>query len=223
MLEVGGQPIIAFNLAMLGNSVFRDVVINLHHLPDAVRAYVGNGERWGLRVTYSEEPVLLGTAGALVPVEEAFAKETFALIFGDNVNDIDLDKMLVHHRKTQAEATVAVWERDDVQYSGVAEVDDQGRIRRFVEKPTPGETASHWINAGVVLLEPSVYELLSRSPPSDLGRDIFPKLLERDRGVWAYPMNGAHYWFDRAVDYLAARDDDALLRIARRFIAGTRD
>jgi NDP-sugar pyrophosphorylase family protein len=94
MLDVGGQPIIAYNLAMLGRSVFRDVVINLHYLPDVVRAYVGNGERWGLRVTYSEEPVLLGTAGALVPLEDRFASDTFALVFGDNVNDVDLDAML---------------------------------------------------------------------------------------------------------------------------------
>ena len=119
MLEVGGQPIIAYNLAMLAAGGFRDVVINLHHLPDVIRDFVGTGERWGLRVSYSEELELLGTGGALIPVLDRFASETFAIVFADNLNQLDLTDMLHRHRATGALVTIAVTRRDDLSQSGV--------------------------------------------------------------------------------------------------------
>ena len=92
MLEILGEPILGYNLAMLAAAGFGEVVINLHCLPDVVRAYAGDGGRWGLRVTYSEEPELRGTAGALIPVAERFAAETFAIVFGDNVAEIERER-----------------------------------------------------------------------------------------------------------------------------------
>jgi len=214
MLEVGGYPIIAYNLAMLAAGGFHDVVINLHYLPDVIRAYVGTGERWGLRVTYSEEPELLGTAGALLPVIDTFKGETFAVVFGDNVNDLDLSDMLAAHRRHGALATVALSYRDDVHQSGVAEVDSKQRILRFIEKPRPGETDSHWVNAGVVLVEPAALDMLPHSGPIDLGRDVLPALAEKPGALYAYKMTGHHWWFDRAPDYRAALADERLNALA---------
>jgi len=216
LLEVGGQPIIAYNLAMLAAGGFTDIVINLHHLPEVVRAYAGSGERWGLRITYSEEPELLGTGGALSPLAAQFGAETFAVVFGDNVNDIDVTDMLARHRASGALATVAVCRRDDVSQSGVAEIDAHDRIRRFIEKPQAGETDSRWINAGVVLAEPGLLRYLPPHGAADLGHDILPRLLEEPGGVHAYPMTGPHWWFDRMEDYQAALNDPRLQRLARR-------
>jgi NDP-sugar pyrophosphorylase family protein len=219
MLDVGGQPIIAYNLAMLAAGGFRDVVINLHYLPNAVRAYVGDGKRWGLRVTYSEEPQLLGTAGALSPVIDNFSRGTFAVVFGDNVNDLDMSDMLGVHQESGALATVAVSYREDVSQSGVAEIGPSGQILRFIEKPRT-EMSSHWVNAGVVIAEPAIFAFIDPDGPSDLGRDVFPKLIERTGGLCAYRMAGSHWWFDRIEDYRTAVADEQLTALARRLTAG---
>lgn len=219
MLQVGGQPIIAYNLAMLAAGGFRDVVINLHYRPDMIRSYVGTGDRWGLRVTYSEEAVLLGTAGALWPVIDEFRTETFAVVFGDNVNEIELSDMLAMHRHTGALATIAASLRDDVSQSGVAEMDSNNRIVHFIEKPGGNETTSRWVNAGVVLVEPQVLDVLPHRQPTDLGRDLLPALISRPGGLYGYPMKGHHWWFDRSGDYRRALDDKRLESLGQRIRA----
>ncbi|HWT05275.1 MAG TPA: nucleotidyltransferase family protein [Xanthomonadales bacterium] len=216
LLEIFGEPILGYNLAMLAAAGFDDVVVNLHAFPDAVRDYAGDGSRWGLRVTYSEEPELRGTAGALVPLAQAFAGEAFAIVFGDNLGELDLADMLACHRERGALATIAVWERADVTQSGVAEIGGGDRIVRFVEKPASGETASHWVNAGVVIAEPALLDVIPRDCPSDLGRDVFPALAAGPRGLSAYRMTGGHWWFDRVEDYEAAHSDERLAAFARR-------
>lgn len=216
MLEIGGQPILAYNIAMLAAAGFDDVAVNLHYLPDVVRAYVGDGRRWGVRVRYSEERELRGTAGALVPVAETFAQGTFAVVFGDNIAQLDLAEMLGQHRERGAAATIAVWERDDVSQSGVAEVDPSGQIERFVEKPRQGETTSHWVNAGTVIAEPEILTAIPRDRPSDFGRDIFPTLLARGDALFAYRETAGLWWFDRVEDYEHALSDPRLAAFSTR-------
>ena len=109
LIDICGEPILGYNLALLAAAGFDDVAINLHAFPDAVRAYAGDGSRWGLRVTYSEEEELRGTAGALVPLAGAFAGGTFAIVFGDNLGELDLADMLARHRERGRLATIAVW------------------------------------------------------------------------------------------------------------------
>ena len=90
------------------------------------------------------------------------------------------------------------------------------RIARFVEKPAPGQTPSHWVNAGIVIAEPALLDVIPRDRPSDLGRDVFPPLVDRSPGLAAYRMSGGHWWFDRVEDYEAARFDERLAAFARR-------
>jgi NDP-sugar pyrophosphorylase family protein len=220
MLEIFGEPILGYNLAMLAAGGFDDVVVNLHYLPEVVRAYAGDGARWGLRVTYSEERDLRGTAGALVPLAERFGGETFGIVFGDNLNDLDLGDMLARHRERDSLATIAVWHRDDVSQSGVVELDARDRVLRFIEKPAPGTTLSHLVNVGVVIAEPALLDAIPRGRPSDLGREIFPALVDAARGIGAYRMTGGHWWFDRVEDYESALRDPNLAAFARRGRAG---
>jgi NDP-sugar pyrophosphorylase family protein len=215
MVPIGGRPILAYNLAMLAAAGFDDIVINLHAFPEVVRSYVGDGERWGIHVTYSEEAQLLGTAGALVPVIDLFAQGTFAIVFGDNLTELDLGEMLAFHRRSAGVATIAAWERDDVSHSGVAEFSAGDRIERFIEKPRSGQTASHWVNAGIVIAEPKLLDAVPREGASDLGRDIFPTLIARGEAIYGYRVAGGHWWFDRVEDYHAALQDVALDRYAK--------
>jgi NDP-sugar pyrophosphorylase family protein len=216
MLEVHGRPIIAYNLAMLAAAGFDEVVVNLHQHAAVVRGYVGDGSAWGLRVRYSEERELLGTAGAMVPVAEILGSGTFAIVFGDNVYELDVADLVRAHRAHGELATVALWEREDVTPSGVAELGDDDRIRRFIEKPRLGETDSHWISAGVIIAEPALLDLVPRDRPSDLGREILPELADRGRDLFGYRMTGGLWWFDRAEDYERAQSDTRLASFARR-------
>jgi NDP-sugar pyrophosphorylase family protein len=216
MLRVGAEPILGYNLAMLAAGGFDDIVVNLHAFGSVVRDYVGDGSRWGVRVRYSEEPELRGTAGALVPLAEDFGGETFAVVFGDNLVELDLRAMTDAHRAFGGAATIAVWQREDVSQSGVAEFGEDARIVRFVEKPAPGETASHWINAGVVIAEPAILAEVPRRGPSDLGRDIFPRAIARGLGLYAYRLAGGLWWFDQVEDYRAALVDAKLAAFLAR-------
>jgi NDP-sugar pyrophosphorylase family protein len=151
-----------------------------------------------------------------LPVRDRFASETFAIVFGDNINDLDLSDMLAAHRESGALASVAVYEREDVTQSGVAEIGGAGRIVGFLEKPAPGEAESHWVNAGVVIAEPAMLDLVRPPGPVDLGRDVLPVLAGRRDGLHAYRMRGEHWWFDRADEYRTASSDQRLIDLARR-------
>lgn len=216
MLEVGGRPILSHNVAMLARAGFDDIVVNLHHLPNVVRDYLGDGARWGVHTTYSEETELRGTAGALVPVADRLSSETFAIVFGDNIAELDMIDMLRRHRSTEAVATVAVWLREDVSQSGVAEMREDGRITRFLEKPRSGDTMSHWINAGIILAEPALIDAVPRERPSDLGRDVLPRLIAAGQPVYGYPMSGGLWWFDSVEEYRAALVDARLAAFLER-------
>jgi NDP-sugar pyrophosphorylase family protein len=221
MLEVFGRPIIAYNLAMLAAAGFDEVVVNLHHHAAVIRSYVGDGSAWGLRVHYSEERELLGTAGAMVPVADLLRSGTFAIVFGDNLCELDLADLVRAHRAHGELATVALWEREDVTPSGVAELGDDDRIKRFIEKPRLGDTDSHWINAGVIIAEPALLDLVPRDRPSDLGRDILPVLAERGRDLFGYRITGGLWWFDRAEDYERSQTDSRLASFAARARSGS--
>jgi NDP-sugar pyrophosphorylase family protein len=212
MLPVGGTPILAYNLAMLQRAGFTDVALNLHYLPDVITSFVGDGRDFGLATRYSYEDALLGTAGALLPLRDWLSDETFAIVFGDNIADLDLSAMLDVHRSTAATVTIALWSRDDVSQSGIAELDRHERVVRFIEKPRPGESESHWVNAGVLIAEPQLLGALSSITPSDIGRDVLPALIAAGLRVQGYTMCGGLWWFDRTEDYERALRDPRLER-----------
>jgi NDP-sugar pyrophosphorylase family protein len=219
MLQIAGAPILWYHLTALARARIEDVTLNLHYLPDVVRAYVGDGSRWKLRVRYSEEPQLLGTAGALLPVAAQLNGGTFAIVFGDNIIDVDIPDVLDFHRRRGGVATIVLAHRDDVSQSGVAELDERDRITRFIEKPLPAATPSHHVNAGFVLAEPRLLAAIPEHRPSDLGRDVFPSLLERGEMLYGYRSKGRLWWFDRTEDYLSARSDPGLAAFVARFNA----
>lgn len=217
MLPIGDAPILFYNLAMLARAGVVDVTLNLHYLPDVIRAYVGNGARWGIQVRYSAESELLGTGGALVPISSRLRDDRFAVVFGDNLIDVDLAEILSAHCAHGGVATVVLWRREDTSQSGVAELDRHDRITRFVEKPQPGEIASHWVNAGLIIAEPELLDAIPLAQPSDLGRDILPALIAAGQDVYGYRMSGGLWWFDRVAEYEAAGRDPELARFTAAF------
>jgi len=195
MLPIGGIPLLGLLLRLLLRHGVRDIAINLHYKPEAVSAYFGDGARWGVRLTYSYEEQILGTAGAVRRLQ-SFLDERFLVLYGDVLTDLDLTALSAFHVARQAALTAALYRVPRPWECGVVELDGEGRIRRFVEKPARAQVFSDLANAGVYVMEPG---LVGEIPPDtfyDFGRDLFPLLLERGAPIYGYPIGPADYLLD---------------------------
>lgn len=174
MIEVGGAPILEHDVRLLAAAGIAEIAVNLHHLPEVVTGHFGSGSDFGVRIAWSYEPELLGTAGTVASLRPWLTGGTFLVVYGDNVLKLDIARCIAAHRRSGALATVALFERDHVSASGVAELDITDRVVRFVEKPRPGETYSSLVNAGFLVLEP---EALAHMPArGDFSHDVLPQL-----------------------------------------------
>lgn len=201
MLKIGAAPILEHNVKLLRKHGIVDIAINLHHRPDAITDYFADGQAFGVNIRYSYEPELLGTAGAVARLRDFFDRRFF-VIYGDNLTDCRLDKMLARHLETESLCTLALFHREDVQASGVASLGRDGRIETFVEKPAPGMEVSHWVNAGILCCEPAILDFIPPAGPSDFGRDVLPQISGPTGRVFAYLMSETLLWIDSPADHL---------------------
>lgn len=189
LLPVEGKPILEHHIELCKCYGITELFINTHHLPDKITSHFGNGGRFGVSITYSFEKELLGTAGALNNFKDSLKGETFFVIYSDNVTDYNLKELLDFHKEKRGLATLALFEKKNVESSGIAMLDSQGRVLRFMEKPKPGEVFSSLANAGIYVLEPGIFEYIPQGF-SDFGKDIFPKLLRAGERVFGMVMKG---------------------------------
>jgi NDP-sugar pyrophosphorylase family protein len=205
MVPLGNQPLLGYTLALLARHNIREVAINLHHHPDVVRAYFGDGSAWGVRITYSFEPELLGTAGAVKKLQAFWDDEPFLIIYGDNLTDCDLTRMAAFHRAKGGLVTLALFWRQDVEHSGVAALSADDRITGFVEKPRADQAPSHWVFGGLMVAEPRLLDLIPAGQASDFGRQVLPEALARGESLWGYRMTERLWWTDTLAEYEALK------------------
>jgi mannose-1-phosphate guanylyltransferase len=187
LMPLAGRPLIDWTLRWLKSVGVTACLMNLHYLPDKVRNFLGNGESYGLRVDYSYEKELLGTAGAIKKVADFFT-EPFYTIYADNFSLWDLRKLKIAYELKNPVATVAVHWREDVNQSGMVELDADDWILRLVEKPKTEDVASHYVNAGFYYLNPRVLDYIPEGKFSDFGHHIFPKMLQAGEKIYAVKM-----------------------------------
>ena len=199
MAVVEGSPILVSNVQWLKEHGVTEIAVNLHHLPNVITEHFSRDPVSGVQLTWSHEPELLGTAEALCPLRGFFGSERFLVVYGDNLVRCDLDSLVQLHERTRAEISVALWWREDTSSSGVAELAGE-KITRFLEKPRRGESDSRWVNAGVLLCEPSVLAAVN-TLPMDFGRDLLPLLVARGT-VAGYRMGAGESlaWIDNPAD-----------------------
>jgi mannose-1-phosphate guanylyltransferase len=199
MLEVGGKSLLLRNLELAAAAGVTEAAVNLHHCADVVVSAFPVGST-PVPIRWCEEPELLGTAGTLSSLGDWLGGEQFLVIYADNLLECDVEAMMRLHRARGADATLALFERDDVSHSGVAEVAADSRITRFVEKPKEGESTSHWVSAGLILAEPLV---AAHAPANgDIGRDLLPDLLGRGVYLAGHCMGDSEslHWVDTPGD-----------------------
>ncbi len=193
MVPVAGKPCMEHIIDLLLRHGMTEIVVTVAYLPQVIRGYFGDGEALGVKLHYSVEETPLGTAGS-VKNAEAWLDETFVVISGDALCDFDLTAIVEYHRERNAAATIALKSVENPLEFGVVIVDEDGRVERFLEKPSWGQVFSDTINTGVYVLEPSVLRAVPADEPYDFSKQLFPDLLERGRPIFGYVAEG--YWQD---------------------------
>jgi NDP-sugar pyrophosphorylase family protein len=195
LVPVAGVPNAAHLLRYLKEYGFDEIAINVHYLADAIVAALGDGSQWGVKLEYSYEPELLGSAGGVKKLESFFGDEPFVVIGCDEVTDLRLDRLLAFHRERKALATIGLVERDEVDQYGVVVTDDRGKIVGFQEKPAKGTERSKLVNTGVYAFSPAIFRHIPRAQFYDFGKQVFPALQVEGEQFYGFDARGA-YWAD---------------------------
>lgn len=193
MMPVLNRPFLEHTIAHLKKYQVESIILAVSYLPEVIQHYFNDSSNLGVKLTYSIENTPLGTAGA-VKNAQRHLDSTFAVLNGDIFSDLDVADMVAFHRSKRAKATIALTWVDNPSAFGVVETDNEGRVKQFIEKPSPNQVTTNWINAGVYILEPEVLEHVPPNTRYMFERGLFPLLLELGEPVYSYPFNG--YWLD---------------------------
>lgn len=207
MLPLVGVAMIECVLGSLARHGVTDAVLSLGYLPDRfIEAYPANVIA-GVNVTYAVEPEPLDTAGA-IRFAATFAEvdETFLVVNGDVVTDLDVTALLAFHRARGGEATIALHPVEEPSHFGVVATDEDGRVHAFIEKPPPGTAPTNLINAGTYVFEPAALDRIAPEGRVSVERDTFPKLVAAHQ---LFAMSDHAYWLDTGTPqlYLQANVD----------------
>ena len=194
LLPVVNKPIMEHVLRLLRRHGFNETVVTVQFLASMVRNYFGDGEDFDMSLQYATEETPLGTAGSVKNAQDALRDEPFLVISGDALTDIDLSELVKFHKDNGALVTVGLTRVPDPLEFGIIIVDDDGRIQRFLEKPTWGQVFSDTVNTGIYVMEPEVLSEFSAGEQADWSGDIFPRLLERGAPLYGWIADG--YWED---------------------------
>jgi mannose-1-phosphate guanylyltransferase len=195
LVPVAGVPNVVHVIHYLRAYDFDEIAINLHYLPDAIVAALGDGSRFGVRLHYSHEPELLGSAGAVKKMQPFFAGDTFVVIGCDDLTDLPLDAMLAFHLERQAVASIGLVRCEEVDQYGVVEIGGRGKIVGFQEKPAKGTERSKLANTGVYAFSPAIFEWIPEREFYDFGKQVFPALQGAGEDFFGYDARGS-YWAD---------------------------
>jgi mannose-1-phosphate guanylyltransferase/phosphomannomutase len=193
MLPVVNRPLMEHIIGLLRSHSFTDVTATVQFLSSVVRNYFGDGSDVGVSLSYSAEDVPLGTAGSVVNARDLISG-TFLVISGDALTDIDLRAVVEFHRSREASATLVLKRMTDPLEFGIVMTDDDGRIERFLEKPTWGQVFSDTINTGIYVLEEEVLDLVPVDQPFDFSAELFPMMLDKGLPLYGYVTD--EYWTD---------------------------
>jgi mannose-1-phosphate guanylyltransferase / phosphomannomutase len=220
MVPIVGKPCMEHILELLRGHGFEDVIVTVAFLPQAIRSYFGSGETLGMNVEYSVEESPLGTAGS-VRLAAGRLDDTFLVISGDALCDVDISRLVEFHREKQASVTIGLKAVDNPLEFGIVVTDEEDRVERFLEKPSWGQVFSDTINTGIYVLQPEVLKHIPADRPFDFSKELFPLLLEMGRPIYGCVLDG--YWQDIGnLDQFRQANFDALDEKVRLDIAGIR-
>ena len=208
MIPILQKPVMEFLVELLRQHGFDQIMVNVSHLANEIENYFRDGQRFGVEIAYSFEGRIkkdgtligeaLGSAGGMRRIQDfsPFFDDTFVVLCGDALIDLDLTAAVKWHKKKGSIATIVMKTVDpkDVSSYGVIVTDEDGRVQSFQEKPTVEEARSNTINTGIYIFEPAVLDLIPSDTNFDIGSDLFPKLVEKGVPFYGIPMD--FQWID---------------------------
>src|SRR5688500_17304653 len=207
MIPIINRPVMEFLVDLLRQHQFTDIIVSTSYLSHEIENYFREGSRFGVNIAYSFEgyhcdgevvPEGAGSASGLRRIQDfsAFFDGTFAVLCGDALIDLDLTRVVEEHKRKGALATIVLKEvpLDEVNRYGIVEIDGDGRILRFQEKPKPADAVSRLANTGIYIFEPEVLDLVPPDRPFDIGGELFPLLASR--GLPFYGVTMPFTWID---------------------------
>ncbi|MBE9099267.1 sugar phosphate nucleotidyltransferase [Vacuolonema iberomarrocanum] len=217
MIPILQKPVMEFLLELLRQHGFTEVMVNVSHLAYEIESYFRDGQRFGVQIAYSFEGRIVdgelvgeavGSAGGMRRIQDfsPFFDDTFVVLCGDALIDLDLTEALRWHREKGSIATIIMKDvpREEVSSYGVVVTDEDGRIKKFQEKPPVEEALSTSINTGIYIFEPEIFDYIPSGVPFDIGGDLFPKLVENEAPFYGISMD--FQWIDigKVPDYWQA-------------------
>lgn len=211
LLPIKGKPLLHYHLESLYTYGVRDILINTHYLHEQIEEFIksNKGIFEGLTIKTIFEETLLGSAGTLKENSSFFqGEEDFLIVYGDNLTNINYEKLLSVHKNKEGIATIASYLEEHPESKGIISFDENDQIIKFIEKPKPEQVISKYANAGIYVLNRKVFEYLNYfdKTPLDFGYDIFPLLLEKKEKMYVYMMDEVLLDIGTLESYTEAQD-----------------
>jgi mannose-1-phosphate guanylyltransferase/phosphomannomutase len=215
LLPIVDRPMLHHVLTHLVRHGVNESVVTVQFMAGLIRSYFGDGDEVGMRLDYTTDDRPLGTAGSVQRAADQLGNETFLVVSGDALTDIDLTALVEFHRDRGALATVALTRKPDPVDFGVSITDESGRIVRFLEKPSWGQVFSDTVNTGIYVFEPEILASIPAGAQADWSADVLPALLAKGAPVYGFVAEG--YWEDVGTlgSYLSVQRDvlDGLVKV----------
>lgn len=193
MVNIFNKPVMEYIIGLLKKHEITDIIATLQFLPQLIKNYYADGSDLGVNLSYAIEEEPLGTAGSVKNTEQHI-DSTFLVISGDAICDFNLKKAIDFHKRKKALATIVLTRVEEPLEFGVVITDKNGRINRFLEKPTWAQVFSDTVNTGLYILEPEIFSHIPPNTNIDFSKDLFPKLLKEGKPLYGYVASG--YWCD---------------------------
>ncbi|MCC5628696.1 sugar phosphate nucleotidyltransferase [Nostoc sphaeroides] len=218
MIPILQKPVMEFLLELLRQHGFDQIMVNVSHLAEEIENYFRDGQRFGVQIAYSFEGKIddngklegeaIGSAGGMRRIQDfsPFFDDTFVVLCGDALIDLDLTAAVKWHRAKGSIATIITKSvpKEEVSSYGVVVTDEEGRVKAFQEKPSTEEALSTNINTGIYIFEPEVFNYIPSGVEYDIGGQLFPKLVEIKAPFYAIPMDFEWVDIGKVPDYWRA-------------------
>src|SRR3989344_3247372 len=201
MVMIAGKPFLEHQLLYLKDQEIEDIIIAVYHMSNKIKSYFGDGSRWGLDITYSEEEYPLGTAGAIKKAEK-YLNDTFLVLNGDSYSQIDIKKLLEFHKSKKSNFTISLTKSNNAGHYGSV-VLDGSKVRDFIEKK---ESLNSFVSTGFYMFEPIIFNFMEPDKNISIEKEIFPRLAKQD-SLYGYIHEGYFMDIGRPETYSKFKED----------------
>jgi NDP-sugar pyrophosphorylase family protein len=194
IIPVGDRPLIEYLLLLLKKYGIKDIIINLHHLGEKIENAMGDGSRWGIRISYSREEIILGTGGGIKKAQAFLSDSAFLVINGDILIDINIDNLLEFHQRHGGIATMVLRENDNPDLYGSVKIDKDQRVRQILDRPVcTVMDLNSYMFTGIHLIEPKIFQYIPEGQYYSV-IDAYIEMLTKNEVVYGHIMKG--HWSD---------------------------